>query len=203
MSDISELLIGNRIPKDFFIATGTGESDIIDHAGSYHLALHKAGIEMCNIMTYSSILPKIATQTKKPKNLVHGSVMETIMAVHNYDREKDKLADTVTAGVIFGWLQERKTGKRYGGLVCEYHGTDTEEVAKKQLGLMLQELYTNGYEHFDLKGERIIIESFKPNKRYGTALVALCFTNYVVPILDSKTGEVKQEVLVGCSSRAQ
>ena len=53
-------LIGCRIPKDFFITKGVGESDITVHAGSYHLALRQAGIEMCNIMTYSSILPGVA-----------------------------------------------------------------------------------------------------------------------------------------------
>ena len=58
------MLVGNRIPKDFFVTTGTGESDLTIHAGSYHLALKNAGIEMCNIMTYSSILPNIATLVK-------------------------------------------------------------------------------------------------------------------------------------------
>ena len=57
-----EILIGNRIPKDFFITKGKGESDITVHAGSYHLALKDANIEMCNIMTYSSILPKIGSK---------------------------------------------------------------------------------------------------------------------------------------------
>ncbi|MFW6371856.1 MAG: pyruvoyl-dependent arginine decarboxylase, partial [Bacteroidota bacterium] len=63
----SGLVIGNRIPKDYFITSGTGESDIAVHAGSYHLALKKAGIEMANIMTYSSILPQIANKTSRPE----------------------------------------------------------------------------------------------------------------------------------------
>ncbi|MBN2212904.1 MAG: arginine decarboxylase, partial [Bacteroidales bacterium] len=45
------MVVGNRIPKDYFITKGTGESDIAIHAGSYHLALKAAGIEMANIMT--------------------------------------------------------------------------------------------------------------------------------------------------------
>ena len=53
------LLIGNRIPQTFFTTSGVGESDITVHAGSYHLALKEAGIERCNIITYSSILPGI------------------------------------------------------------------------------------------------------------------------------------------------
>mgnify|MGYP001582426642 FL=1 len=75
------LLIGNRVPKDYFVTSGKGESDITIHAGSYHLALKEAGIESYNIMTYSSILPGIATEVPKPQGLVHGSVMESIMAV--------------------------------------------------------------------------------------------------------------------------
>ena len=77
------ILIGCRVPKDFFITKGAGESDITIHAGSYHLALKDANIEMCNIMTYSSILPRIATEIDQPGKLLHGSVMETIMAVSN------------------------------------------------------------------------------------------------------------------------
>lgn len=33
------LLVGNRIPYEFFICSGSGESDITVHAGSFHLAL--------------------------------------------------------------------------------------------------------------------------------------------------------------------
>ena len=58
----AELVIGTRIPKDYFVTSGAGESDITIHAGSYHLALKDAGIERCNIMTYSSILPSIANR---------------------------------------------------------------------------------------------------------------------------------------------
>src|SRR3989338_6402732 len=114
------LTIGNRIPKDFFVTSGTGESDITIHAGSYHLALKDAGIEKCNIITYSSILPAIAQKVEKPGNLVHGSVMETIMATA--DSKKGKRA---TAGIIFGWLYNKITGEKYGGIVCEYHGSNS------------------------------------------------------------------------------
>jgi len=172
------LLTGNRIPKDFFITSGVGESDITIHAGSYHLALKDAGIEMCNIMEYSSILPAIAKEIERPKNLVHGSVLESIMAVSH--AEKGKRA---TAGLIFGWLFDKVTGKKYGGIVAEYRGNATEEEAKKTLKASLEELYKNGFsERFELKHIRTFVRSFIPKKKYGTALVALCFVNYVFPI---------------------
>lgn len=175
-------LLGCRIPKDFFITRGVGESDITVHAGSYHLALRAAGIEMCNIMTYSSILPKIATEISKPDLLIHGSVMETIMAVSSCTKGM-----RATVGIIFGWLTDKKTGEKYGGLVCEYNGELTEEEARSQLRQSLNELYTNGYsDDYDMKESniKIISESFIPTKKHGTALVALCFTNYVFPVLE-------------------
>ena len=173
------VLVGNRIPHNYFLTKGKGESDITIHAGSYHLALKAAGIEMCNIITYSSILPGIATQIKKPAKLVHGSVMETIMAVAN--AEKGEMA---TAGIIYGWLYNKKSGNKYGGLVCEYHGSLKEEDAKKQLKASLRELYTNGYsDDYDMADMRVITESIVPNKQFGTAIVSLCFTDYLCPVL--------------------
>jgi len=173
------LVIGCRIPKKFFITGGIGESNITIHAGSYHLALKDAGIEMCNIMTYSSILPNIASEIKRPSKLVHGSVMETIMAVAN-----SKKGQRSTVGIIFGWLYDKKSGKKYGGLVCEYNGHIAEAVARKQLAQSIRELYTNGFsDDFDLRDIQTVSKSFIPKKKFGTAIVALCFTTYVVPVL--------------------
>jgi len=176
------ILLGNRIPKDFFITTGTGESDITIHAGSYHLALRDAGIEMCNIMTYSSILPAIANEVPKPRTLQHGMVMETIMATANACA-----GDRATAGIIWGWLVNKETGERHGGLVCEYNGGLEEPEVESQLRASIEELYRNGYsDRFDLEGTRLIMRSFVPAKRFGTALVGLCFLNYLWPVLRGK-----------------
>lgn len=176
------MVVGNRIPQTFFVTSGVGESDITVHAGSYHLALKEAGIERCNIIVYSSILPGVATEVQKaenfPDNLVHGAVMETIMATANSSQ-----GVRATAGIIFGWLFDKETGEKYGGLVCEYNGGFSEDEAKKSLRMSLQELYTNGYsEKFLLKEDKMIIRSFVPKKKHGTAIVALCFTDYLYPV---------------------
>ncbi len=173
------ITIGNRVPKDFFITKGSGESDITIHAGSYHLALKQAGIERCNIITYSSILPAIGREIAIPNNLVHGAVMETISAVASSSTGK-----RATAAIIFGWLYNKKTGEKYGGLVCEYNGDKSEKDASDSLRQSLNELYTNGYsDDFDLKNIKLTSESLVPEKKYGTALVALCFINYEVQII--------------------
>ena len=173
------VVVGNRIPKDYFITKGTGESDIAIHAGSYHLALKAAGIEMANIMTYSSILPGIANKTDRPGHIEHGCVMETIMAVANGQK-----GEQISAGIIYGWLTNRDTGKRYGGLVCEHNGNYSLDVLENKLEASLNELYYNGFEEeYSLGHIELITQSFTASKEFGTALVALCFTNYLIPVL--------------------
>jgi len=176
---VQQLLVGNRIPKDYFVTKGKGESEITVHAGSYHLALKDAGIEMCNIITYSSILPSVASEIAKPDKLVHGAVMETIMAVA--DKKKGERA---TASITYGWLYDKETGEKYGGLVCEYHGSKTEEEANSQLMASIQELYRNGFsEKYELRDISTVSESFVPRKKYGTAIVSICFTSYLIPVV--------------------
>ncbi len=173
------VVLGNRVPKDYFITSGRGESEITVHAGSYHLALRAAGIEMCNIMTYSSILPAIAREVSKPQLLQHGSVMETIMAVSSAEHDQ-----RATAGIIFGWLYDKRSGGRHGGLVCEYSGSYGEAEAEEQLRASLQELYENGYsDQYFLRETRLIMDSLVPAKKYGTALVSICFLNYLWPVV--------------------
>jgi len=173
------IVVGNRIPKDYFITKGTGESDITVHAGSYHLALKKAGVEVCNIMTYSSILPGIAHEVERPKSHTHGAVMESIFAVANGNQ-----GELLTAGIIYGWLYDKQTNQRYGGLVCEHNGNYSVEKITGMLNSSLQELYTNGFDdQYHLKDITVLTESFVPKKKYGTALVAICFTSYVYPFI--------------------
>lgn len=173
------LIVGNRIPRDYFITRGTGQSDIAIHAGSYHLALKEAGIEMANIMTYSSILPAIANKIDKPNQIIHGSVMESIMSVCNGGQ-----GERCSAGIVYGWLYDRETKQRYGGLVCEHYGNYSEEELELKLMASLDELYYNGFEeNYSISDIELIRESFVPEKLYGTALVALCFTNYVYPVI--------------------
>lgn len=171
--------IGHRVPREYFVTHGCGESDVTIHAGSYHLALRTAGIEMCNIMTYSSILPACAVEVGRPERLVHGAVMETIMA--NATARRGRRA---TAGLIFGWLYRRDSGEREGGFVCECSGSMSPVKAERQLSASLRELYTHGYDdEYELRDVRTKIESFVPRKRYGSAIVAICFLNHYVPIL--------------------
>ena len=106
--------------------------------------------------------------------------MESITAVANSEK-----GQRATAGIIFAWLFDKITGERYGGLVCEYNGHDEVQVAEELLRASLNELYTNGYDDkFDLKDHTLNTRTFIPTKKHGTALVAVCFLNYVYPRLN-------------------
>lgn len=173
------LTIGCRIPKNFFETKGIGSSLIAEHSGSYHKALKMAGIEMSNIMTYSSILPKIANLIQKPEIITHGCVLESIMAVSH-----GRINELCTAGIIYGWLYDKETGEKFGGLVCEHNGRKKENDIINDLKSSLDELYYNGFsEKYEMKDIHYIVESFIGTEEYNTSLVALCFIDYEVPIL--------------------
>jgi arginine decarboxylase len=169
------LTIGNRIPYEYFITSGVGESDISIHAGSFDQALKDAGIHNVNIIQYSSILPKTAKRVEK-RDLEFGSVAETIMAIANGEKNQ-----RVTAGLIIGWVYDEKDNK-IGGLVAEYHGNDEEKIAKEVLKKSIEEMFVSRFpSNYKLKDIEIYIRSFIPKKKYGTAIVAIVFTSYLYP----------------------
>src|SRR3989344_7849462 len=96
---ISNLIIGTRVPHEYFIAQGSGESDFGYHPGAYDVALEKSGgIHNYNHITYSSILPETAKRIKStPKNYDHGAVLESITAEAGKGMEYPK---RLTAGLI-------------------------------------------------------------------------------------------------------
>ena len=180
------LLCRNRIPKSFFITKGTGESDLENHAGSYHIALKNAGIEVCNIMTYSSILPDIAKRIEKPKSFQHGEVMKSIIS-----EMSGKKGEHISSGIIYGWLKSKLNPyKKYRGLVCEIKGNYSIEKLKEKLQASLTELYTCVTDNslafsddYDLVNIEIITNELQITKEHGTCLTALCFCNYIIPII--------------------
>ncbi|MEA2042545.1 MAG: pyruvoyl-dependent arginine decarboxylase [Bacteroidota bacterium] len=168
--------VNNRIPHEFFITKGKGESELSAKVGSFHIALNQAGIAAANIMKYSSVLPATARLTEYSAP-VHGEVMEVIMA-----QADGKTGERLTAGITFAWLYGKNTSERAGGLVCEYEGGMDKQDASRRLSEGLLEIFEHGFsEQFNLGEPETYIESFTPDKTFGTALVALCFKNYLIP----------------------
>ena len=172
---MQEIIYQNRIPKDFFITKGAGDSNLALHAGSYHLALKAADIEKYNIITYSSILPKESTEVKKPDNLIFGSVLETIMAVANGTQ-----GQKISAGIAVGWLKDKFTDEIIGGLVCEHAGFVGLETLKRRLMASLSEIFLNSFhDDYTLNNIKLTTIEHEVTKKYGTALVSLCFINHI------------------------
>jgi arginine decarboxylase len=173
------MIIGNRIPKDYFVTSGIGESSITVHAGSFDAALREAGIHDYNIIRYSSIMPRIAKKVERPKLHHHGAVMEVIMAESNGVQ-----GERVTAGLVIGWIHNKKTGSKYGGLVAEYNGHADEETARGILDKSIHEMFEARFDSstdFELREIEVILRSFTPRKKFGSAVVAICFTSYEYP----------------------
>ena len=169
------MIFGNRIPKDYFITSGIGESDVAIYPGAFDKALKQAGIENCNIITYTSILPKEAKKIAEIPKLEHGCVLETIMA-----RQDGKKGERLTAGLIIGWIY--KNGEKVGGLVSEYNGNLGEGEAKAELRRRLEEMFKERYgEGYELKDVEVHLRSFIPQKKFGCAIVAICFVTYIYP----------------------
>lgn len=170
------MLLRNRVPRDYFVTSGVGQSELTIHAGSFHFALYEAGIHSANILTYSSILPATAREISREEyEPVHGEVMETIMAVQSC-----RYGDTATAGMAWGWMFDRD-GKRQGGLVTEYAGSMPASDAEQHVHEMLAALHKGTYGDWNLEDVRTSVRSITPTQMFGTALVGMCFVNAEYP----------------------
>ena len=168
--------IGNLIPYTFFVTKGSGDSDLEKHAGSYHMALHDAGIADYNIMTYSSVIPGTARlitidEVDLPP---FGSELKTIMAVsHGYQDE------FISAGIVYAWMyHDDNFDEKVGGLVCEVSGRYRIEELEARLIRVINDLHQRTYRKFYLGDLNFITEGMTIEQRYGTAIAALCFIDF-------------------------
>ncbi len=183
---------GPRIPIAYIVTSGTGQSDEgvppdPYETFSYDIALQKAGIENFNVMYYTSVLPPEAKQVSldKVKPYFHrGSVLETIMA-----KVGGVQGDTLVAGIGRVWAFDPKTQKNIGGFAAEYEfkykgkkvsAENARANAIKELTRSLDhELKIRGLKEVGKK--KFDITSLYIEKKYGIALAALGFVNFIYP----------------------
>ena len=166
----------NRIPHEFFITKGSGCSDLALHPGSYHMALFDAGIHEFNILGYSSVLPATAKLlTKDEVDLPEfGSELSTIMACAS-----GFYGEHISAGIIYAWLYENEDmDKKIGGIVCELAGYFDVESLEERLYSVIKDMHKKTFPKYVMGEPQVITESLTIDKRYGTALVSMCFVNY-------------------------
>ncbi len=180
---VGELIIGTRVPYEYFVVQGSGESDLGYHPGAYDVALEKAGgVQDYNHVTYSSILPKEAVRIPcPPKSYDHGAVLESITAEAGKGQLYPK---RLTAGIIISKIF--KKGKLLSGLVAEYNGNGTKEEAKEFLKRNMQGMVKRRYGEEEVTTEdEFFIESIEPKSKYASAMVILGFTSYKIPLLEA------------------
>jgi arginine decarboxylase len=204
-------ILGNRIPYEYFLTKGKGESSagsegLPYETGSYDAALNVAGIENTNVIEYTSVIPIEAKQISREeglKRLNWGEVLECIKAQSNGRR-----GTKVSAAVMTTTVEDPK-GKYLGGFACEYSGSGTKEDAENSLGQSIAGMIQRrGYGN--IKGEtkmykdNITDTGYKihPGKifeyeyldikeEHGSVLVAICFVSHRYPNL-SKGGKTRK-----------
>lgn len=168
-----------RKPNKYFETKGIGESNDSSYPTAYHLALMDCGIEVMNIMTYSSILPKNATIIEKPNNNWFienaGSVMECIMAVCNGKKD-----ETLSAGICYNWLYNDNNEKVLG-IVVEHHGCYSVDALRERLFNSIYELKNKSFSHYNWNEDefKFIMNTFVPVEQFGCVISSICFIDYV------------------------
>lgn len=195
------IILGNRVPYEYFITTGKGESaagseGLPYETGSYDAALNDAGIQNTNVIEYTSVMPTEAKEISKEEGLKRiqwGEVLECIKAQSN-----GKKGSKISAAVMITTITDPK-GKYLGGFACEYSGSGIRKAAEDSL---LESIYgmikRRGYGN--IKGE---LQIYKDNKtetgfiihpgkifvyehldvveEHGTVFAAICFVSYKFP----------------------
>ena len=140
------------------------------------MALYDARIAEYNIMNYSSVLPSTSRLVSLDEVDMppFGSELCTIMAVAN-----GYYGEHISAGIIYAWIYTDDTcEEKVGGLVCELAGYFDMEALEERLYTVLKDLHERTFQQYFLGEPIVSTESLTVDKRYGTALVALCFLNY-------------------------
>jgi arginine decarboxylase len=187
MADLTQAQVfGVRVPKDYFISGGIGETDLGGgddpwETGSYDLALKDAKIHNFNIIQYTSVMPKNAVRHEFEDikdNLYHGAVLETIMANVN-----GKQGETITAGIITADIHLTSDGSHLGGFVCEYQGKEPEEIAKQTLHDSMHGLVDRRFDSNEVKVSNIEyhIKSLDVKKKFGTVISLVGYVSYMFP----------------------
>ena len=202
----SYLTLGSKVPYEYFMTAGKGESDagskgLPFETGSYDAALNDAGIEDANIVKYTSVIPtgaKFISKEDGLKTIAWGEKLEAIMAQANGSK-----GETITAGVmtskVFG-----KNGQYLGGFAVEYSGPGNKEQVEQALlisirGIIERRGYGRLPENAKLRhdnktdlgytihpGFKFVYATMDPiTKAHGTALAAICFVSFKVPLLTS------------------
>ncbi len=111
------------IPKYFFLTKGVGKHK--ENLSSFELALRDAGIQHCNIVTVSSIIPpgcRLIPKEKGVQMLQPGEITFVVLARNSTDEPHRLIASSVGVAI--------PSGENQYGYLSEHHSYgQTEEIA--------------------------------------------------------------------------
>jgi len=116
------------IPTEFFTTSGKATSPVSE-LNAFDLALKKAGIAQCNLVSVSSILPERCKQRKRRK-ITAGAITYAVIA-----RMDGEEGTTIGAGIAWAWEKNRKYG-----LVAEVHGYMDFKALRETLEWKIKEM---------------------------------------------------------------
>jgi arginine decarboxylase len=212
---MKNIILGNRVPYEYFITSGVGESDagsdgLPYETGSYDEALTQAGIENANVIEYTSVIPTYAKQISREEGLKRiqwGEVLECIKAQANGPKGSF-ISSAVMTTTVFN-----PNGKYLGGFACEYSGKGDKKSAEKSLedsiaGIIERRGYGKIIDGAKLyqdnktdkgytihPGKIFVYDSLKVKQHHGTVLTSICFVSYKFPVLKSNSERKKTRKL--------
>lgn len=156
---------------------GEGHSDITEHAGSYHLALHEAGIHHCNIMPYSSILPGNVTFDGKLKwSLVAGSELKCIISQVTVGKGETGWAALGMLPIYEDITIKDCTPDLY--IMVERHSKEAEGISHHEVHASLNELYEKTFSEYDRGTPTVNVRMVKGTHKYNTAILGYAMTEF-------------------------
>lgn len=127
------------IPEKVFLTKGVGVHR--DKLASFEIALRNAGIEKCNLVTVSSILPPNCEMLTKAKGLTHlrpGQITFCVLARNDTNEPNRMIAAAIGAALPkkqsnYGYLSEHHSYGETGKVAGEY----AEDLAATMLATTL------------------------------------------------------------------
>jgi arginine decarboxylase len=152
------------IPKEFFVTSGRATSQVSE-LNAFDLALKKAGISQCNIVSVSSVLPPKCKE-RKWKDIPIGAITYAVVA-----RMDGKEKTIISAGIAWTW---EKT-KEYG-IVAEAHGNMNLKALEDTLEWKIREMAK--IREIEIGKVMCRTETLKvPENNYGSVIVALVYAS--------------------------
>jgi arginine decarboxylase len=151
------------IPKEFFITSGKAASPVSE-LNAFDLALKKAGIAQCNLVSVSSILP-LGCKERKRRKITAGAITYAVIARMDGDE-----GTTIGAGIAWTW---EKNGKY--GLVAEAHGYMDSKALMETLEWKIKEMAKIREIEIDKINYRTEVLRV-PMDNYGCVIATLVYT---------------------------